>query len=203
MENDSSHQSLRAPALGLVVLSTPIGPAQWVLLGTVNLASNESFLGNTGQIHRVLRRIRHPGYTPPAKYDDVSLLEIGPAITRNPKPLISKELHPACLRTDDSVKYSSYIATGWGRIGPGEDPSLELLKVELDVFDEAKCNETFETEIRTTNQLRRGIDSNMMCAGILRGGKDTCQGDSGGPLQFATIGTCQYEVWGITSFGKE
>lgn len=52
---------------------------------------------------------------------------------------------------------------------------MELLKVSLDVFDETKCNETFEAEIRTTSQLRRGIDSTMMCAGILEGGRDTCQ----------------------------
>ncbi|XP_046382733.1 serine protease snake-like [Ischnura elegans] len=178
------------------------GPPQWVLLGTVSLASNETFLGETGQIHRVLRRIRHPGYKPPAKYDDVALLEIGPAITRNPRPFSGKELHPACLNTYETFRYSYYIATGWGRTGFGEDPSMELLKVSLDVFDEAKCNETFEAEIRSTSQLKRGIDSTMLCAGILEGGRDTCQGDSGGPLQFPVRGGCQYEVWGVTSFGK-
>ncbi|XP_046382730.1 serine protease snake-like [Ischnura elegans] len=178
------------------------GVAQWVLLGTVDLVPNEAQLGDAGQIHRVIRRIRHPEYKPPAKYNDVALLEIGPAITKNPKNLTSEQLHPACLRLDDSTKYDSYIATGWGRVGPGEDPSNQLLKVALNVFDEAKCNETFETEIRTTTQLRRGIDSTMLCAGILSGGKDTCQGDSGGPLMYATYRTCMYEIWGVTSFGK-
>ncbi|XP_071441258.1 serine protease snk-like [Hetaerina americana] len=178
------------------------GPARWILLGTVNLALNESYLGEAGQIHEVIRRIRHPGYRPPAKYDDVALLEIGPAFTRNHKPLITKELHPACLKTIDSPSYGRFIATGWGRVGFGEDPSMELLKVELDVFDETKCNQTFEDVITKTNQLRRGIDSTMLCAGILSGGKDTCQGDSGGPLQVARTGACQFQIWGITSFGK-
>ncbi|XP_046409253.1 serine protease snake-like [Ischnura elegans] len=178
------------------------GPPQWVLLGTLTLVKNETFLGESGQIHGVLRRIQHPEYKPPAKYNDVALLEIGPAFTRNPNSVLSKELHPACLATEDSYQWRSFVATGWGRVGFGGERSNELLKVELDVFDEAKCNKTFEVEIRTTNQLMRGIDSTMLCAGILSGGKDTCQGDSGGPLQFELKTECQYEIWGITSFGK-
>ncbi|XP_046409252.1 uncharacterized protein LOC124174198 [Ischnura elegans] len=178
------------------------GPARWVLLGTVTLASNASQLGKVGQIHEVIQRIKHPGYRPPAKYDDVGLLKIGPALTKNPRDLLSPELHPACLRIEDTPRFSYYIATGWGRVGFGEEPSMELLKVALNVFDESQCNETFEAEIKTTSQLRRGIDSTMLCAGILSGGKDICQGDSGGPLQSFKRSSCIYDIWGITSFGK-
>ncbi|KAG8234520.1 hypothetical protein J437_LFUL011096 [Ladona fulva] len=84
----------------------------------------------------------------------------------------------------------------------GEDGSPDLLKVTLDVLDPAICNKSFDVEIRTTNMLSRGIDSQMLCAGVLNGGKDTCQGDSGGALLSPNRELCVFVVLGVTSFGK-
>uniref|UniRef100_A0A8D0ADB2 trypsin n=1 Tax=Sander lucioperca TaxID=283035 RepID=A0A8D0ADB2_SANLU len=44
------------------------------------------------------------------------------------------------------------------------------------------------------------ITSNMICAGLPAGGKDSCQGDSGGPL-VTKSGSTWVQV-GVVSFGK-
>ncbi|XP_071441700.1 serine protease snk-like [Hetaerina americana] len=181
------------------------GKESWVLLGSEAQRSYGEDVpkgARKGQTHPVIRRIRHPEYQPPSKYNDIALLEIGPALEPYALSLSEKQLHPACLPDNFVDTDPIYVATGWGRVGYGEDPSLDLLKVELQLVDAAICNDTFEQEIKSSNKLIRGIDKTMICAGYLAGGKDTCQGDSGGPLQIPFKNACMYEIWGITSFGK-
>ncbi|KAG8225785.1 hypothetical protein J437_LFUL005592 [Ladona fulva] len=178
------------------------GPAKWVLLGTIELINTTATNGSKGQIHPIIRRIPHPEYKPPAKYNDIALFEIGPAVTPNPRPLNTKELHPACLSSSRAFPGSKAVATGWGRVGFGEEGSSNLLKVTLDVFDLSVCQDAYAVEIKTTGILSRGIETTMLCAGVLEGKRDTCEGDSGGPLQFPLDDNCLYEVWGVTSFGK-
>ena len=55
-----------------------------------------------------------------------------------------------------------------------EDPSDILLKVAISIIDNKVCNELYEQD-GTTRELPRGIMPSMMCAGELKGGKDTCQ----------------------------
>ncbi|XP_071441150.1 venom protease-like [Hetaerina americana] len=181
-----------------------MGPARWVLLATEVLkGGGHRSSGRRGQTHPVLNRIRHPGYKPPSKYHDLALLEIGPALESDALSTLSKELHPACLDVyDHSRKMREAIATGWGRTGFGEDVSPDLLKVDIPILNSLICNQTYDVEIKSTDLLVRGIDSTMICAGNLDGGKDTCQGDSGGPLQIPLSKSCLYEVLGVTSFGK-
>ncbi|KAG8234521.1 hypothetical protein J437_LFUL011097 [Ladona fulva] len=183
--------------------SPSIGPAKWVLLGAVALINTTATDGNNGQIHPIIRRIRHPEYKPPAKYNDIALFEIGPAVTPNPRSLSGEDdIRPACLSLNRNFTSSKAIATGWGRVGFADDGSSNLLKVTLNVFELSVCQDAYESEARTS-LLRNGIVPTMLCAGVLEGKRDTCQGDSGGPLQIPLDGRrCIYEVWGVTSFGK-
>ncbi|KAG8234525.1 hypothetical protein J437_LFUL011101, partial [Ladona fulva] len=157
------------------VSSRESGPARWVLLGTVLLINTTATDGKNGQIHPITRRIRHPEYKAPAKYHDIALFEIGPAVTPNPRPMNLKELHPACLSTNRTFPGRKAIASGWGRVGHADDGSSNLLKVQLDIFELSVCQKAYEVEIRSTNQLRRGIVNTMLCAGVLEGKRDTCQ----------------------------
>ncbi|KAG8235995.1 hypothetical protein J437_LFUL016528 [Ladona fulva] len=174
------------------------GPAQWVLLGTVDLENSVH-----GQTHPVIGRYRHPEYSDNAKYNDLALLEIGPALENHSQPTVSKEIHPICLPDwDEESDKGEAVATGWGRVCFGGETSSVLMKVTLDVLNRSKCEETFSREIKYGTSLNKGIDSTMVCAGKLCGGKDTCQGDSGGPLHVPLVRNCMHKLLGVTSFGN-
>uniref|UniRef100_A0A3P9NDM9 trypsin n=1 Tax=Poecilia reticulata TaxID=8081 RepID=A0A3P9NDM9_POERE len=64
-------------------------------------------------------------------------------------------------------------------------------KVEVPVVGNSQCKSSYGDS---------AITDNMMCAGLLEGGKDSCQGDSGGPMV-----SKQGNLWiqsGIVSFGE-
>lgn len=76
------------------------------------------------------------------------------------------------------------------------------MKVTLNVVPKDECSKYFTNEIES-GSLSKGITEDILCAGFLRGGKDTCQGDSGGPLQLALSNPyCMYSIAGVVSFGK-
>uniref|UniRef100_A0A7N8Y7F0 Peptidase S1 domain-containing protein n=1 Tax=Mastacembelus armatus TaxID=205130 RepID=A0A7N8Y7F0_9TELE len=63
-----------------------------------------------------------------------------------------------------------------------------LQEVSIPIVSNTRCNAAYGS-----------ITSNMMCAGLTQGGKDSCQGDSGGPLV-----SKNNTVWvqaGVVSFG--
>lgn len=73
------------------------------------------------------------------------------------------------------------------------------MKVQLNIIPNEQCNSL----ISDSRLLPKGLHENMLCVGVLSGGKDTCQGDSGGPLQVVLKNPyCMYSLIGVTSFGK-
>lgn len=127
-------------------------------------------------------------------------------------------IRPACLWQGMNLNISKVVATGYGYTGYASPQSEELLKVELDVIDQYQCNDLLEEKLSLTRE--KLIDSSQICAGVLRGGRDTCGklklnkkvkfiniyvslgGDSGGPLQVTLSGNqCLYHIVAITSFG--
>lgn len=81
-------------------------------------------------------------------------------------------------------------ALGWGTIEYGGPVSSRLLKVQLDVVNQSRCEATYP----------QSFTSAQLCT--FSRNKDTCSYDSGGPLMFSdsTGNSLLYQI-GITSYG--
>ncbi|XP_006834046.1 PREDICTED: transmembrane protease serine 13 [Chrysochloris asiatica] len=117
------------------------------------------------------------------------------ALMRLSKPLpLSAHIHPACLPMHGqtfSLNETCWI-TGFGKTRETDDKTSPFLReVQVNLIDFKKCNDYSVYDSYLTPR--------MMCAGDLRGGRDSCQGDSGGPL------VCEqnnrWYLTGVTSWG--
>lgn len=136
----------------------------------------------------------HPKYRTKSNYHDIALIKLSEKIIMGPK------VRPACLWTRDYINTTTVSATGWGLTKFGGSISEELLKVDLEIFDQIECVHYYGTG----RKFRNGIIEEQLCAGDHTGEKDTCEGDSGGPLQIRVEenDAFVYHVVGVTSFGK-
>ncbi|KAM9221477.1 transmembrane protease serine 13 isoform 1-T1 [Dugong dugon] len=117
------------------------------------------------------------------------------ALMRLSKPLpLSAHIQPACLPMHGqtfSLSETCWI-TGFGKTKETDEKTSPFLReVQVNLIDFKKCNSYLVYDSYLTPR--------MMCAGDIRGGRDSCQGDSGGPL------VCeQNNRWyliGVTSWG--
>nr|AEW46877.1 seminal fluid protein CSSFP027 [Chilo suppressalis] len=141
--------------------------------------------------------ISHPKYKPPSKYHDIALLELASDVQ------FEDAIRPACLWTrPDFGENNKAVATGWGVVDTlTKETSKDLQKVSLSLLDNTFCDPLLEW---SWNRNWKGFVPEQMCAGELRGGRDTCQGDSGSPLQVTSPENhCLFYVMGVTSFGKK
>ncbi|XP_028424056.1 serine protease 27 [Perca flavescens] len=155
-----------------------------VSLGRRNLQGN-----NPNAVSRTVARIiLHPNYDRNTNNNDIALLKLSSPVT------FTTYIRPVCLAASDSVFNSgtnSWV-TGWGKLKEGVSLPFPktLQEVKVPVLGNRQCN--------CLNGVGT-ITDNMICAGVLAGGKDSCQGDSGGPMV-----NQQGSVWvqsGIVSFG--
>ncbi|XP_016124339.1 anionic trypsin-1-like [Sinocyclocheilus grahami] len=174
---------------------------EWVLtaahcLPGVSASSLRVYLGrrtqqgvNANEISRNVRTIIvHSSYNSNTNNNDIALLRLSSTVTFN------NYIRPVCLAAQNSVfpsGTSSWI-TGWGDVQSGVSlPSPGILQETMvPVVNNVQCNTLLGSG---------SVTSNMMCAGLTQGGKDTCQGDSGGPMV-----SQQCTAWiqsGITSWG--
>ncbi|KAI4891702.1 hypothetical protein NFI96_033342 [Prochilodus magdalenae] len=159
-------------------------PNVTVYLGMLTFGSDYS---NEGAI-AVSQVFVHPDYNSSTYNNDIALLQLNSSVN------VTNYTKPVCLAAAGSTFYNGtpVWVTGWGNTGTGENVTLPdtLQEVEIPVVGNRECSCLNGVE---------NITSNMMCAGLLAGGKDSCQGDSGGPLVIK-----QDNVWvqaGIVSFG--
>uniref|UniRef100_A0A8C2L634 Si:dkey-32n7.7 n=1 Tax=Cyprinus carpio TaxID=7962 RepID=A0A8C2L634_CYPCA len=128
---------------------------------------------NPNEVFRYVRLIiKHPKYNF-TNDNDIALLKLRSPVT------FTDYISPVCLAAHNSVFNSVSL------------PSPKVLQeVEVPVIGNRQCNCLYGVG---------EITDNMICAGLLEGGKDSCQGDSGGPMV-----SRQSSVWvqsGIVSFG--
>nr|XP_023023062.1 complement C1r subcomponent-like [Leptinotarsa decemlineata] len=167
------------------------GPPSVVRLGELDLSTDKD--GSEHRDYAVSKVVLHPEYEYPWKYNDIALLKT------YSKVIFTKFIRPACLYTRTDIEYNTGVATGWGRTDFAGENSDRLMAVTLNIFENERCYRTYQSN----KDLPKGITSSMLCAGELKGGKDTCQGDSGGPLLITKEGNqCKFYIVGITSFGK-
>lgn len=170
------------------------GEPKWVRLGDLDLSRSDDSEHRDYDIEKI---ITHPEYTYSQKYNDIALL------STTTKIQFTKFIRPACLFTKSNLPQKGAIATGWGQTDYSGPISSKLLKVHLNIYDNRECNRAYRNEIKANQHISKGIIKTMLCAGELKGGKDTCLGDSGGPL-FVTEkeNMCKFHIIGVTSFGK-
>ncbi|KAL7850290.1 hypothetical protein SRHO_G00196390 [Serrasalmus rhombeus] len=157
---------------------------------TVYLGMQALSSSNPNSVFRsVSQVIVHPNYSSSTNDNDIALLQLNSSVT------FTNYIKPVCLAAARSTFFNGTLTwvTGWGNIAGGVSlPSPGTLQeVQVPIVGNRKCNCLYGVG---------NITDNMMCAGLLAGGKDSCQGDSGGPLVSKQSG-----VWvqaGIVSFGK-
>ncbi|XP_014068114.2 serine protease 27 [Salmo salar] len=132
--------------------------------------------------------VLHPAYDRSTQDNDIALLRLSSPVN------FTDYIFPVCLASSDSVFHQgteSWV-TGWGNTNEGDPlpPPQTLQEVEVPVVGNTQCDCLYGAG---------SITDNMLCAGVLEGGKDSCQGDSGGPMVVK-----QNSVWvqsGVVSWG--
>lgn len=158
-----------------------------VAVGRHDINSNE------GQRIAVAEVIVHPTWNPWTYDADLALLRLAqPAILTDTVQTI-----PPATAVDAALMAEGRLATatGWGTRREGQQDYPDVLyKVTVPFVAQSACEFAYATTSAT-------ITGNMLCAGLLQGGKDACQGDSGGPL-VVSDGIDSYKLAGIVSWGE-
>jgi len=112
--------------------------------------------------------INHPDYDDDTTENDISILKLVEPIDLESNPHIK----PICLPQAGSIfAGEKAVIAGWGSIESAQPSVAHLLSADIEIFPDDDCGAV--TDVMT---------SDMICAGLKEGGKDTCQGDSGGPM---------------------
>lgn len=139
-----------------------------IRLGERNLKRSDD--GSEPEDFGIMQSIRHPNYKASSKYYDIALFQLDRDVR------INDFIRPACLwQKSEFSTPTSGIATGWGLTKDRGHPSDELLKVQLQIISNERCNQFYQR----FQALKDGIVNTQFCAGDDFEEKDTCNGDSG------------------------
>ncbi|KAF3845890.1 hypothetical protein F7725_002968 [Dissostichus mawsoni] len=141
---------------------------------TVYVGRDTQQLSNPNEVSRTLLEfIRHSGYDSSTSDNDIALLKLSTPVT------FTDYIKPVCLAKDGSTYAAG--ATGW-----------RLQEVSVPIVSNTQCSASYAI-----------ITSNMICAGLDEGGKDSCQagvvsfGQGCALANFPGVYTrvSQYESW--------
>ncbi|XP_026241082.2 serine protease 29-like [Urocitellus parryii] len=154
------------------------------------------FLYGDMKLLRVNRVIVHPDYVNAFLGSDVALLRLEkPAVcSANIKPVRLSSL------SDSVTPRDQCWVTGWGAISMfgSLPPPFCLQQVEVQVVENAVCEQQYHNASRHRHRDQRIILDDMLCAGSE--GRSACYGDSGGPLVCKVTGS--WSLVGVVSWGK-
>ena len=156
-----------------------------VVIGDTNFALSTEAISFIRSIKTIKQ---HPGYASSTVTNDICVLELEEAVDLTRYPNIK----PICLPAQ-GMTYANSDATvsGWGTLSFGGTLAAHLQEVDVTVFADGDCG-----------AMNNYMTSDMICAGVREGGKDSCQGDSGGPLFTADAANNGAETLiGVVSWG--
>uniref|UniRef100_A0A3B4VNK3 Tryptase-2-like n=1 Tax=Seriola dumerili TaxID=41447 RepID=A0A3B4VNK3_SERDU len=173
--------------------------SQWLLTAArsdkPNLARSMAWVGTHSLQKGSARYLGIYAIIPEPKYravgngfvNDIALVKLKKKLT------FSDSIRPVTLPSvDDTFGPSSECwITGWGNIGTGvplPDPEV-LQELKIPIVPNSVCKTQYPE-----------LNSDMLCAGDMVGGKDACTGDYGGPL-VCRAGSGFVQV-GIMSYGS-
>ncbi|KAM8904233.1 transmembrane protease serine 13a isoform 2-T2 [Spinachia spinachia] len=146
-------------------------------------------LDDLSSSYSIERIILNENYDSNTNDQDVALLKLASPVIYNDK------IQPACLPAynQQMAPGTQCWTTGFGTTEAGSGTvSRDLMEVAVDIIDTRVCN--------SRSVYRGAVTDHMLCAGDLKGGKDSCQGDSGGPLVCQNMN--RWYLLGITSWGS-
>lgn len=114
------------------------------------------------QDFNIKRFISHPDYQKPLKNHDIALIELDGRVKRN------KYVNVACLNRERIHTNAKLLIAGWGQVAYAGSSTDTLLKAEVTVVDNQKCNTFYHDEDKLPDGI---VDDWMICAG---GKSDTC-----------------------------
>lgn len=134
----------------------------------------------------VEKLIHHENYDPQTMENDVAIIKLKQPITFS-KNAKSVKIPPKGM--DELAKKFMLTVSGYGAVKQGGPTTTQLKYVSIPYI----TNKTCSREVVLGEEIFPG----MICAGLLKGGKDSCQGDSGGPF----VGAKDSVLYGVVSWG--
>ena len=130
---------------------------------------------------------QHSQYDSSTLQNDISVLELVEAVSLTDYPNIK----PVCLPEAAAQFPGEAVVSGWGTVSYGGHLTSYLNEAGVTVFADGDCG-----------SMNSQMTEDMLCAGLMAGGKDACQGDSGGPLVAADPArNLSMSLVGVVSWG--